>query len=497
MQQFDLNTTLITFKDEFGVSEFTIGDSFENILCMGSNGSGKTSGSSRIFLEKFLQKGYGGIVLSAKSERTFWEECCKKTGVLDKLVIINPGSGHSFDFLEYELKHNQGSLPYTENIYQLLYTVLRSGNERSGKGSDDPFWSESLESLIIHSLDLCMLAYDSISIEKLYSIVLSAPKLESVNDGKSTKNAFAIAFEKAQNIVNKKIGALEASLSQQERTRIENSSELLEEMILKQIPEAFRLKMIDQFFIESYRMLSSKTRSIVDFSFTSFLNQFLREPFRSMFCNGKTTFSPEDCFNGKILLLDIPVKKFFKTGRDVQTLMKLIFQRAVERRTVTDNTRPLFIWSDECQFFITEQDSDFLSTSRSSRVCSVMITQNLPGLYSNMAGSKSEWRTKAFLAVMGTKIFNSNADVETNRFASETIGDGYIEDESQTSTVAGTFSSSKTKAFKLERMVRPEEFSGLKCGGKCNNYLVEAYIHLQNRLFHDGHSFRKVTFSQH
>lgn len=490
---FDQDTVLFEFKSPSGNTPFTIKHSCEGIFCAGASGSGKTSASSLIFAKHFLRCGYGGVVLSAKSERPLWEKLCKEAGVLDKLIVVSPGGEHSFNFLNYELKNNDGTITYTENIYQLLLTVLRAGQEKSGKGGDDPFWSESLESLILHALDLVILAYGTLSIENLYNVVLSAPKAEGSND--NTKNAFVAAFEKAQSNVSRKIEEFENSLSADKRKLLEDK-EIFEETILKEIPEAFKLKMIDQFFIESYRVLSPKTRSIVDHSFTTFLNQFLREPIKSLFTECKTTFTPENCYNGAIILLDIPIKKYFKIGRDIQCLFKLIFERAVEKRPVTDDTRPLFIWSDECQFFLMETTNEFQATARSSKIANVMITQNLPGLFAAMGTSKPEYRTKAFLATLGTKIFNSNACVDTNRYSSELIGDAYEEEESTSMTVSGNFSSSSSKSYKLSRMVRPEQFSGLKSGGKENDYLVEAYVHRQNHPFHDGLMFRKITFSQ-
>lgn len=496
IQPFDLDTPLVKFTDEEGsVSEFSPRDACEGIFVAGSNGAGKSSAVAKLYAEKFIKAGYGGIVLSVKSERKTWEDYCKKYDALDRLIIVEPGGKHSFNFLDYEYATNDGSIPYTENIYQLLHTVINAGQEKQGSKSDDPFWSDSLESLIVHAIDLCYLAYGSLSIENLYNIVLAAPKSESSGE-RNSKNSFAIAFEKAQDNVQKKILEFEKSLLPEQKNLFADKYRY-EEEILKAVPEASLLKSIDQFFIENYRLLSSKTRSIVDFSFSTFLSRFLREPIRSLFCNCKTTFQPEDCFNdGKIILLDIPVKKYHKIARDAQILFKLIFQRAAEKRLVDENTPPCFIWSDEGHALLHELDSDFQATARSSRVSTILITQNLPGLYANMGGAKAEYRVKALLATLGTKFFCSNSDVDTNKFASDLIGEGYIEDESSTATMAGDFSSSRTKSYKLERMVRPEQFSGLKSGAKKNKFLVEAYMHRQNHLFPDGLTFRKITFSQ-
>jgi hypothetical protein len=45
-------------------------------------------------------------------------------------------------------------------------------------------------------------------------------------------------------------------------------------------------------------------------------------------------------------------------------------------------------------------------------------------------------------------------------------------------------------------MVRPEQFTGLKTGSPANSHLVEAYVHLQGKVFHDGMSHRKIIFKQ-
>lgn len=491
-----LDTPFLTFSDETGSTEITLRSALESFIIFGGTGSGKTSGSSSLLSSKLLRGGFGGLVLSAKAdERQLWERYAKQTGRTKDLIIVEPGGEHSFDFLRYISDKSKNKASYAENIVQTLTTIIRSSEEKSGGKSDDVFWENAQNTLIHNVIDLCLLSYNSVSVKALYDIVMSAPKADDTGYGDIKRSAFAQAFDKAQDNLDRQVETFKASLSKEEDQQLD-TKEKFEAAILEAIPDAVTLKFLDQFFMDSYRTLSEKTRSIVEFSFTGFLFRLLKEPIYSLFCNKANTFSPESVLDGKIILLDLPVKLYHKVGRDIQVLFKYLFQQAMEKRTINDNTKPVFIYADEAQHFLHEYDADFLATSRSSRIISCYITQNLPNLHACMGGIKSEHRVKSLLGNMATKIFHANTDVETNRYASELIGDGYREDFSNTTTLGGEFSSSESSSYKLDRMVRPEEFQLLWTGGPKNNFLTSAYIHRQGQLFHDGLPFRKVIFQQ-
>jgi len=103
--------------------------------------------------------------------------------------------------------------------------------------------------------------------------------------------------------------------------------------------------------------LSEKTRSIIEFSFSGFLFRLLKDPVYSLFCSKASTVVPEDC-TGKILLINLPVKLYHKVGRDIQVMFKYIWQRAMEKRDIAMNGRPVFLYADESQHFIHEYDAD-------------------------------------------------------------------------------------------------------------------------------------------
>lgn len=489
---FDLDTPLITFTAPEGRSTFTIRDAVEGVQIFGGIGSGKTSGSGRTLALKYLAHGFGGLVLTAKSEeKDLWIGYCRATNRLDDLIILEPNGAHRFNFLEYEATQG-GSASFTENIVQVLKTVMQSSEEKSSGKSDDPFWESALDMLIYNVIDLCRLAYDTVTIDRMYTIAATAPKPGGKREDDPKPGSFTHAYRAAQGKINARVQAWRNNLTAEQLNAFADP----ELAIIEAVQDAKLFKEVDQFFVETYGTLSEKTRSIIEFSFSGFLFRMLKEPVYSLFCKGASTFTPEDCLQGKIILLNLPVKTYYKIGRDSQVMVKYIWQRAMERRNVQQNGRPVFLWADEAQHFLHEYDAEYQATARSSRIATTYISQNLPNYYANMGGGKSEHRVKSFLGTLGTKIFHANADIETNIYASDLIGEAYEEDATRQVNVGGEFNVGQGLSYKLEKMVRPEELPLLLTGGPENDYLVEGYVHRQGRTFPDGMNFRKVTFRQ-
>ncbi len=169
----------------------------------------------------------------------------------------------------------------------------------------------------------------------------------------------------------------------------------------------------------------------------------------------------------------------------------------MEKRDVTKNPRPMFLWADESQNFLHEHDAVYQATARSSRIATVYISQNLNNYYACMGGQKAEFRVKSLLGTLATKIFHANADVETNQYASVLIGDAFFEDQQSNRTMGkDTFSQGTHVGLKLERAVRPEEFGRLKTGGPKNGNRVEGYLHRQGDPIMKGLNHIKMAFNQ-
>lgn len=217
MQSFDLDKTLISFSAD-KQSDWTIREAVEGVQIFGGIGSGKTSGSGRMIALKYLLNDFGGLVLTAKAdEKDLWIDYCGETNRLDDLIIVEPGGKHFFNFLQYESDYKIGGMLITENIVQVLKTVIQSSEEKSSGKSDDPFWETALDMLIFNVIDLCQLAYGSLSIEQIYDIVQTAPKNETNLALSPEPNSCMFAFKLASDKITKQIDTLRLSLSEEDQ----------------------------------------------------------------------------------------------------------------------------------------------------------------------------------------------------------------------------------------------------------------------------------------
>jgi type IV secretory system conjugative DNA transfer VirD4/TraG family protein len=493
MQDFSLDKVLVSFGNK---GNWTSRNAVEGVQIFGGIGSGKTSGSGQMLALKFLEAGYGGLVLTVKpDEKEMWLNYCRQANRENDLLIVEPNGNNFFNFLDYESSTSGNSI--TENIVEVLKTVIRASAEKSSGRTDDDFWETALDMLIFNVIDLCKLAYGRITIKDMFDIVQTLPKSED-DESKITENEntpFERAYEKANDLVEKLTTEWDQKQSTDYLSKLLKENKY-EDVVCSEVPEARTMKFLFEFFYDSLKNLNSRTRSIIDFSFAGFLFRLLREPVYSLFCSTPSTFTPEVSRQGKIILINLPVKVYHKMGRDCQIMFKYVWQRAMEKAIIKESDRPVFLWADEAQNFLHEHDSEYQATARSSKIATVYISQNLPNYYANMGGAKSEFRVKSFLGTLATKIFHANADIETNKYASDLIGDGAFIDKSKNVNFAQHMNFGEGKSLKFDKLVRPEAFARLKTGGPLNNNEVDAYLHFQGNTLADGTSHIKITFSQ-
>jgi hypothetical protein len=89
---------------------------------------------------------------------------------------------------------------------------------------------------------------------------------------------------------------------------------------------------------------------------------------------------PEDAFGGKIIIIDLPVQDYRLAGKVANLAWKYCFQVAVLRRSPPTQPgtylRPVFLWADEAQNFVTNFDAEYQAVARSAGGCTVYLTQN-------------------------------------------------------------------------------------------------------------------------
>ncbi|MCX2495238.1 hypothetical protein OQX63_17240 [Pedobacter sp. PF22-3] len=488
----DDNLPLVEFITGENSTYFTQKHAFTSVSIMGSTGSGKSSTSFCKYLTSYLKAGYGGILLTTKiTDTSDYRAICEEAERGNDVRIISVGGNEKFDFLEYEFGQGDNSEGTTDNIVDLLKTVIEAGQGKDTGSQNDPFWSETMLVMLSNTIDLIRLAYGKLSIQLINDVIQSLPRSKGNEGMPEEKNAFELAYDLVKERIMAKVEHWEQSFEVAELEMLQTLG-MYENNLFKAIPEARTFKAIDQFTIITLGNLAEKTRSIVDMKISGFLYRLLREPIYSLFCDG-STLTPDMCADGAIIIIDLPVKKYEKVGRDVQLLFKLIFQRYAEKRDLMINNRPLFIACDEAQSFIIPKDLSFQLTARGGRIACLYSSQSLINFYSFVEGRSPEHIVKAWQANIGCKIWHLNTCQETNEWAANIIGEDYFLEQTYSNTLAENVSQTSGSSYKLRKIVLPSDFSKLKNGSAENDFEVEAYIHIQGKpLFGRDNHFKAV-----
>ncbi len=431
---------------------WTIRHACEGTLVFGATGSGKTSGSGRTIAVSMLHAGFGGLVLCAKpDELRMWRRYARATGREKDLLVFSPESGARFNFLDYESSRSGRGGGNTEGVVSVLMQCAEIGGSAGRDGEE--IWGKAMRQLLRNAIDLCRLAGRPLKMELIHRIALGEPELDGL------------------------IGIAE----KRELT-----------------PARFNdLLAVKRYFQVEWANMAERTRSGVIMNLTAVCDPFLRGDLRDLFC-GETTVTPDDAMNGRIIIVDLPVKTFNELGRYAAVIWKFLFQRAAEREEVPD--RPLFLFADECQLFVTSTDAVFQSTARSSRVATVYLTQNLPNLQAELAGGgpAGKQRADALLGNLQTKIFHQNSDHETNRWAAETMTRSLRTRVSTSGSVGfdgkGNAGSSRQQSWEFE--VAPREFLHLAKGGPDFRFVVTGLLFQGGRIFPNDSHCIEVAFTQ-
>jgi TraM recognition site of TraD and TraG len=472
----NLATPLLHFSK---YDPFTLGDSLEGVLVLGATGSGKSSGSGKILANSYLAAGFGGLVLTAKpDERKLWHSYCKAAGRLKDLRIFSPSQSLRFNFLDYELNRSGAGAGITSNIVDLFCEVLQVAERQSGQGgrSDEGYWRRASRQLIRNVVDLLALAKGRLSVSDLYRVVITAPtSLEEVGSKSWQRTSFC----------------LECLRDGESR--------------LKSPAQLHDFEIVADYFLLEFPALSDRTRSVIVSTFTSMIDVIHRGVLAELFC-GKTNITPEAIQDGAILVIDLPVKEFAEAGQFAQVLWKVIFQRSIERRDLSRNVRPVFLWADEAQYFTTACDMQFQTTCRAARVATVLLTQNISNFY---AALSSNAQADSLFANLNTKIFHANGDPVTNEWAASLIGrsrqflanaNSSHQPEDPFNQFWGFHSNPGTSAGITEHIdfeVQPREFTTLRRGGRTSRRQVDGIVFQGGKRFHaTGRTWMPVTFRQ-
>ncbi|MBI1349156.1 TraM recognition domain-containing protein [bacterium] len=460
----------------------TLGQLMQGTLITGCTGCGKSTGSLYALTMAFLLAGMGGLILTCKrDDAETIRRYARQVGREHQLIVVRPGGPWRCDLLNYEVQRPGLGAGLTENLYRLLASLSELGERAGTGGQNEGYWNNAKAQLFRALIDVVRAAYGTVTLQHLHEVLQTAPLC--LADLESERWQEHSAFFTAVTI------AEQQPLSARDRHDFEHSL---------------------RYFFSEFVYLAEKTRSIVVSSVSGLLDILLRGVLRELFATD-TTFIPEMCFGASraIIVLDIPTKEYGDVGRYGQAMFRLIWQRAMERRDVQQYPAPVFLIADEFQSVVVSEDKDFQATARSSRVCTVYATQNLPGLYAALGGGDAgKQRAEAILANLHTKILHANGDSVTNDWASEliskswqfrsSVGANSAPGGEQLALFRNLYDRSVNASVNetLEYDVPPQTFTRLQMGGP-PHFCSEAIVFQPGRTFAlTGKTYLPVLFPQ-
>jgi len=461
-----------------GADPWRIRDACEGTMIFGATGAGKTSGSGQAIALSYLAAGFGGLVLCAKKdEPDQWRRYAEATGRAADLVFFGSAPNSGFNFLEFEASRPGEGAGLTENLVN-LFTEVASIGTGNGGAAEDPFWERAMKSLVRNAIDLCRLAGEPLSLLTLYEAIQSAPE----SPGQASQPEW-----RARSACWSQLQAAEARAT---GTRDE--------------PD---FRQVAGYWLGHFPGMGDRTRGSIVAMFLSIAESLMRGRMRELFCS-QTTVSPLDVLRGRVVVVDLPVKEWAEVGRFAAVLWKYCVQKAVERRADPGRApvRPVFLWADECQHFVSRYDQLFQATARSSRAATVYLTQNYPNLLAAIGAERAGRAVvDSLLGNLGTKLFHANADRDTNQFAAELIGrrlqrlrnDGRSANFGGGSGFSIGASNSHGTSEHMDFSVQPSEFAQLRRGGRENQLVAEAYVYQGGRVWTaNGRTWQKAAFRQ-
>lgn len=496
-----LNFPLLHFSNN-KIDDWTFLDAVRGVQIFGGIGSGKSSGSGQTIALSYLKQGFGGIVLTGKvDEKDNWIRYAKMTNRLKDVIVfgekdLNDKNTYKFNPLSYETNRQGEGAGETENIVSLFTSIIKMGNRINGNsanGSSDAFWDMALQRCIKSSIDLLKLAKEgyiknkpennsdkySLTVANIARIIRESP----IGKGWEDKFDSIIKENRRQDLLKAMNDSYTIDCIFWARKNLDID-----------FPKEFRAyEVAKNYFLSDLATLSDKTRSSIVEYFYAFANPFRSGLLADYFAQDTSiAICPEETFEGKIIILDFPVKKYLQLGIYAQAIYKKMWQQAVERRTFDSKSKPVFMWIDEAQYFLNEDDMLFQTTARSSGACTVLISQNISNYYATIGGEHAKERVDSILGNLATKIFHANNDYVTNEWAANTIGKTFQKQRSM--SIGQLQNISITEA--LNYQIEPQIFSVLKNGGDANNYKVEAVVTVAGKKWSNDKNYIETSFQQ-
>lgn len=495
---------------------FTLENACQGTQIFGATGSGKTTGSGKALALALLRarfqggQRFGGLVLTAKpDDLAQWVAYCRAVPMSDaeireRLVVVEPpGLPHpmsirpramgpngretseplelptcrSINFLDYEFQASRGTRKsggLTHDIVSLFVSCMSPSG--AAVSHADPYWDDALRELLTHAVDLAALGTRAVGIQAgnpdaeprvvlddLVEVIRTAPQSKAEATSTAWRNPATSLCWRFLAATNEHLAKSGRLLAEGEEGRLQDLAKTI------------------HYWMNAFPSLNDRTRSVVVSSFTAKATGLLRYPLRELLCGEQVSgvsASPEVTHQGKLVILNLPVKLYGEVGRFAQTIWKTIWQRATERRiSLLDisgqSQNPVFLWADESQYFVTREDATFQQTARSARAATVYLTQSISNYYAALGGESSRPAIDSLLGNLQTKIFHANGDPVTNDWA-EKVFSTWKQSLSTKGMSSGGPQLGRNETWLP--LVPASRFTTLAKGGRSHRMVVQGYV---------------------
>lgn len=469
---------------QLGDGEFlSLRDFYSGVQVWGSTGSSKSTATMAAAVEGLFSAGAGALCLCAKREdRRNYEAHARARGRGQDVMIFGPDdSPLRYNFIDAELSRDGSGAGLVTNLTSLLSTVAevtRRGHGSSGTAEGEGYFRLAAEQLARNGLELLLLSGQRITIPALYRFISSLPtSLEQAasEPWRATSFAYAtmeLAGQRVKSMSESRMADYELAIS---------------------------------YVFNEYAPMSARTRSAIVSTLTSSLDLLSRGTARDLLSSPTTNVSPEMCWDGAIVIVDIPALAYQDVARLIGVIMKYAWQRAAMRRDLSRGDRPMAIIVDESHLFAAEPDWEFQAVARGTHTATLLATQSLSN-YLEVFGERSEARVHSLLGNLQCQVFHQLTDTRTIAYVQELLGKrrdvlmngSAPPDQDWIATLLGIGSGVSAGFSEVwQEQVQAGDLNSLARGGPAHHMVAEAIVYRGGHVFGStGRTWRRVAIPQ-
>lgn len=459
---------------------FTVRDMLRSVEVKGITGSGKSSGSLKLFAESLVKHPKATLLVIAQKpeEKQFFVDLFKKHN--KRLIVFEEHGDWRMNFLDTEREAGADARGLVEFLTTLGESI--EGGQSGGR-ENDRFWKKLEERITFSAVELVRQGTGSVTTPELAKVIVTAPySLAQISD----ENWKA-------NFNNKLLGAM----YDRNKTPLEKLTDI------KARVEKFDAEVVREFWLGEFPAMDPKPRSSGLAGVTNTLHTANVGLVREM-TSTTTNVTPQMMEEGVSVLVNFPFPQYGPSGRYIAGGVKYIWQKHILRRHVKPDDYFNVIIMDEYQESATEFDARYIAQCRSHYGALLCLTQTVNSEFVAMAGQGNH-RAKQLLSNYGHHIFHL-CDPDTAAYASGLLGQRLMttyggtegERESVGDVLLGESAHRGNFSTSFSPILQPQVFMGgdIRTGGRTSGYMVDGYVIRAGASFSNGENYLKVGFSQ-